>query len=39
MGLELLLPDGLANATRKYTEFLPYTIPKPDWKNSANHWY
>ena len=39
MGLELLLPDGLANAARKYPEFLPYTIPKPDWKNSANHWY
>lgn len=24
MGLELLLPDGLANAARKYPEFLPF---------------
>ena len=39
MCLELLLPDGLANAARKYPEFLPYTVPRPDWKKSANHWY
>lgn len=34
-----LLPDGLASAARKYPEFLPYAIPRPDWKSSANHWY